>query len=39
MKNSIFKLSDWTIQDLIQAIQNLVICTKSQTGNTVRSML
>jgi len=32
MKNNFFKLSDQKIQDLIQTIENLIICTKSQTG-------
>jgi len=39
MKNNFFKLSDRTIQDLIQTINNLIICTRSQTGTKVRSKL
>jgi len=31
MKNNFFKPPNWTIQDLIQTIKNLIICTKSQT--------
>jgi len=38
MKNNSFKLSDQTIQDLIQMIKNLIICTKSQTETKVRSV-
>jgi len=36
MKNNFFKLSDRTVQDLIQKIKNLIICTKSQTGTKFR---
>jgi len=39
MKNILFKLSDWTIQDLIQTIKNLIICTRSQTRTKVHSIL
>ena len=39
MKNILFKLSDRTIQDLIQTIKNLIICTKSQTETKVHSIL
>jgi len=38
MKIIFFKLSDRTIQDLIQTIKNLIICTKSETGTKFRSM-
>jgi len=38
MKNIFFKLSDQTIQDLIQTIKNLIICAKSQTGTKFRSV-
>ena len=36
MKNNFFKLSDRKIQDLIQTIKNLIICTRSQTETKVR---
>jgi len=39
MKNIFFKLSDRTIQDLIQTIKNLIICTRSQMGTKVRLKL
>jgi len=39
MKNNFFKLSDRTIQDLIQTIKNLIISTRSQTRTKVRSKL
>jgi len=39
MKNIFVKLSDRTIQDLIQTIKNLIICTISETGTKIRSIL
>ena len=39
MKNNFFKLSDQTIQYLIQMIKNLIIYTKSQTRTKIRSVL
>ena len=40
MENNFPKLSKRTIQDLIQKIkQCLIICTKSQTGTKVHSMM
>ena len=38
MKNNFFKLSNRTIQDLIQTIKNLIICTKSQTETKFSSV-
>jgi len=37
MKNIFLKLSDRIVQDLIQTIKNLIICTRSQMGTKVCS--
>jgi len=39
MKNNFFELSNKTIQDLIQTINNLILCTKSEIGTKVRYVL
>jgi len=39
MKNIYFKLSDRIIQDLLQTIKSLIICTKSQSRTKIRLMV
>ena len=39
MKNNFPKLSNWTIQNLIQTIKRLIVCVKFQMGTKFRSVI